>query len=67
MNKRNLGLVGVAPRIVGGYEALPGQFPWLANKNRECGATLIHKVLKFFRFSKENDDIKFLRFILVQF
>ncbi len=34
--------LSVAMRIVGGYEAIPGMFPWLANKNRECGATLIH-------------------------
>lgn len=28
-------------RIVGGHEAVPGMFKWLANENRECGATLI--------------------------
>ena len=32
---------GTTYRIVGGYEAIPGMFPWLANENRECGATLI--------------------------
>mmetsp|Transcript_13744 Transcript_13744/g.26643 ORF Transcript_13744/g.26643 Transcript_13744/m.26643 type:complete len:140 (+) Transcript_13744:301-720(+) len=35
---------GTTYRIVGGYEAIPGMFPWLANENRECGATLIAKV-----------------------
>ena len=34
-------LAGTSFRIVGGYEAVPGMFPWLANENRECGATLI--------------------------
>jgi hypothetical protein len=39
----------ISLRIVGGYEAVPGMFPWLANENRECGATLISRELPLAR------------------